>query len=189
MGGDLPGPELPGKSGKVNAQPERLFVSEVATPVGTLLCVTDGASVVRVVDWADCPERFARLLSRYCHTSAEVLAPRGPPSHAHDVLGRYFAGEVGALDQMDVCLPGTAFQRAVWGSLRLVPAGQTVSYAELARRAGRPGASRAAGAANGANPISVVVPCHRAIGSNGDLTGYAGGLARKRWLLAHESGA
>ncbi len=173
----------------MSAHPDGLVLSEVATPVGTLLCVTDDAGVLRVADWSDCPERFARLLGRHCGASAEALVRPGPPSPAHEALGRYFAGEVGALDRIDVWLCGTEFQRAVWHALRGVRAGETISYAELARRAGRPGASRAAGAANGANPISVVVPCHRAIGSDGDLTGYAGGLARKRWLLAHESAA
>lgn len=81
---------------------------------------------------------------------------------------------------------GTPFQLAVWNALLDVPYGETVSYAELARRIGKPKAVRAVGAANGANPIPVIIPCHRVVGSNGALTGYGGGIARKQWLLAHE---
>jgi methylated-DNA-[protein]-cysteine S-methyltransferase len=81
---------------------------------------------------------------------------------------------------------GTAFQRGVWTALRRVPAGTTVTYAQLARTVGRPAASRAVGAANGRNPVSIVIPCHRMIGSDGSLVGYGGGLPRKHWLLRHE---
>ena len=84
---------------------------------------------------------------------------------------------------------GTAFQKAVWAALRAIPAGETRSYSQLAAAIGSPKAVRAAGLANGQNPIAVVVPCHRVIGANGTLTGYAGGLERKRWLLAHEGAA
>jgi methylated-DNA-[protein]-cysteine S-methyltransferase len=101
-------------------------------------------------------------------------------------LDAYFAGELRALDDVAVDPCGTAFQRAVWTALRRIPAGQTTTYAQLARAIGAPRAVRAVGAANGANPIWLVIPCHRAIGSDGSLVGYAGGLKRKRWLLAHE---
>src|SRR6185437_637184 len=90
------------------------------------------------------------------------------------------------IDAILTATAGTAFQREVWRALRDIPAGQTISYGELARRIGRPAAVRAVGLANGANPIGVVVPCHRVIGANGSLTGYGGGLHRKEWLLAHE---
>jgi methylated-DNA-[protein]-cysteine S-methyltransferase len=103
-----------------------------------------------------------------------------------DTLDRYFAGEVAALDTVPVELNGTPFQKTVWQALRRIPAGTTISYAELARRIGEAAAVRAVGAANGANPVAVIVPCHRVIGSNGSLTGYGGGLDRKQWLLAHE---
>jgi methylated-DNA-[protein]-cysteine S-methyltransferase len=102
------------------------------------------------------------------------------------VLRRYFEGEITALDALDVELNGTPFQKTVWRALRRIPAGTTISYAELARRIGEPAAVRAVGTANGANPVAVIVPCHRVIGSNGSLTGYGGGLPRKQWLLAHE---
>jgi methylated-DNA-[protein]-cysteine S-methyltransferase len=101
-------------------------------------------------------------------------------------LDAYFAGELAALDALEVELVGTAFQCALWRRLRAIPAGATTTYGALARALGRPFAARAAGAANGANPLWLVVPCHRALGANGALAGYAGGLERKRWLLAHE---
>ncbi|TNF36939.1 MAG: methylated-DNA--[protein]-cysteine S-methyltransferase [Deltaproteobacteria bacterium] len=100
-------------------------------------------------------------------------------------LEEYFAGQRRTFD-VPTRLDGTPFQRAVWAALRDIPWGQTVSYGELARRLGRPTASRAVGAANGANPVPIIVPCHRVIGANGALTGYGGGEDRKRWLLAHE---
>ena len=98
----------------------------------------------------------------------------------------YFEGQLNAIDSLPVECVGTPFQKRVWHALREIPCGRTVSYSELARRIGRPAAVRAVGLANGANPISVIVPCHRVIGVNGTLTGYGGGLERKRWLLSHE---
>jgi methylated-DNA-[protein]-cysteine S-methyltransferase len=99
---------------------------------------------------------------------------------------RYFAGDAGALDGLAVDPGGTPFQTRVWMTLREIGAGTTWSYAELAERVGSPAAVRAVGAANGANPIPLVLPCHRVIGRNGKLVGYGGGLARKEWLLRHE---
>ena len=100
-------------------------------------------------------------------------------------LAEYFAGHRHAFD-LPLAPRGTGFQTLVWDLLTRIPLGQTRSYGELARSIGRPSASRAVGAANGRNPISIIVPCHRVIASNGDLTGYAGGIAAKRWLLDHE---
>jgi methylated-DNA-[protein]-cysteine S-methyltransferase len=100
-------------------------------------------------------------------------------------LAAYFAGERRTFD-LPLAPRGTPFQRAVWKAIAAVPAGETISYAELARRAGHPGSARAAGAATGRNPLAIVVPCHRIVGSDGSLTGYAGGLERKRALLALE---
>jgi methylated-DNA-[protein]-cysteine S-methyltransferase len=99
----------------------------------------------------------------------------------------YFRGQLDALDGIPVETGGTPFQRGVWEALRTIPVGTTVSYLEMARRVGAPDAVRAVGAANGANPVAIVLPCHRVIGSNGRLVGYGGGLDRKRWLLAHEN--
>ena len=106
---------------------------------------------------------------------------------ALEQIGAYFAGELTEFD-LTLAPAGTGFQRQVWGALREIPYGQTLSYGELARRIGRPGASRAVGAANGANPLPVVIPCHRVIGSDGGLTGFGGGLDVKLWLLDHERG-
>jgi methylated-DNA-[protein]-cysteine S-methyltransferase len=101
-------------------------------------------------------------------------------------LAAYFAGELTEFD-LPMKMIGTEFQKTVWRELLNIPFGVTISYGELADRVGNPNASRAVGAANGRNPISIIVPCHRVIGSNGKLTGYGGGLERKEWLLAHES--
>lgn len=98
----------------------------------------------------------------------------------------YFAGELTDFD-LPLKMIGTDFQKTVWLELQTIPFGTTISYGELAQRVGNPSASRAVGAANGRNPISIIVPCHRVIGSNGKLTGYGGGMERKEWLLAHES--
>ena len=111
---------------------------------------------------------------------------RQPLREIGDVLTRYFGGETAAIDAVAVELNGTPFQKTVWAALRRIPCGTTISYAELAKRIGEPSAVRAVGTANGANPVALVVPCHRVIGSNGSLTGYGGGLDRKQWLLTHE---
>jgi methylated-DNA-[protein]-cysteine S-methyltransferase len=120
---------------------------------------------------------------------APAAAPRNTPSRTLDALvaalDRYWAGEDVAFD-MPVVLKGTPFQTSVWRALREVPRGRTITYAELARRIGKPRAVRAVGRANGANPIAIIVPCHRVIGSNGALTGYGGGIDRKRRLLELE---
>jgi O-6-methylguanine DNA methyltransferase len=101
-------------------------------------------------------------------------------------LEAYFDGDLGAIDTLPVETGGTELQRSVWAALRAIPAGETRSYGALAAQIARPTAARAVGHANGANPVGVVVPCHRVIGADGSLTGYAGGIERKRWLLAHE---
>ena len=129
--------------------------------------------------------RFRRRLSR----CGEPVEPARSPEAERilHALRDYFAGDVRALDAIEVDpLGGTAFQRRVWRALRSIPPGTTVSYRTLARRVRAPKAMRAVGAANGANPVPIVLPCHRVIGADGSLTGYGGGLARKRWLLEHE---
>ena len=102
-------------------------------------------------------------------------------------LEKYFAGDLDALAGIIVDTGGTPFQQRVWSELRKIPVGRTASYGDIARAIGAPTAVRAVGAANGANPVGIVVPCHRVIGTNGNLTGYGGGIERKRWLLRHES--
>ena len=116
----------------------------------------------------------------------ELAAGRGTAA-VEAALDRYFGGDVGALDALAVDLGGTDLQGRVWSALRTIPAGQTRSYAAIARQVGAPRAVRAVGAANGANPVSIVVPCHRVIASDGRLHGYGGGLPRKQWLLDHEA--
>src|SRR5262249_39375574 len=102
-------------------------------------------------------------------------------------LTRYFDGEIAVLDAIETDAKGTEFQRTCWSNLRKIRAGTTTTYGALAKAMGKPAAMRAVGLANGANPIAIVVPCHRVVGSDGSLTGYGGGLERKRWLLAHEA--
>jgi methylated-DNA-[protein]-cysteine S-methyltransferase len=116
----------------------------------------------------------------------EPIEDAADPGGAVSALTRYFGGELAAIDALEVELHGTAFQQLVWEALRGVKAGHTASYLELANRIGSPAAVRAVGAANGANPVPIIVPCHRVIGTNGTLTGYGGGLPKKEWLLRHE---
>jgi O-6-methylguanine DNA methyltransferase len=108
------------------------------------------------------------------------------PAAIAAALDGYFAGDLTAVDAVPVATGGTEFQKSVWAALRSIPAGETRGYGALAAAIGKPGAARAVGLANGMNPIGIVVPCHRVIGASGALTGYAGGVERKRWLLAHE---
>jgi methylated-DNA-[protein]-cysteine S-methyltransferase len=101
-------------------------------------------------------------------------------------MDAYFGGDLHAIDHIPVDVGGTPFQHQVWLALRSIPAGHTATYAEQARRINHPTATRAVGRTNGLNPIAIILPCHRVVGSNGALTGYAGGLHRKAWLLQHE---
>ena len=168
------------------AEPLHLSVERLATPLGELVILADEAGRLRAVDWTDHEPRMMRLLRGHYGAGGFTLAPARAPSAAGSALARYFAGDVAAIDGLPVADFGTAFQRTVWSALRAIPCGETVTYGALARRIGRDGAARAVGLANGTNPVGVVVPCHRVIGSDGSLTGYGGGIERKRWLLAHE---
>jgi methylated-DNA-[protein]-cysteine S-methyltransferase len=123
------------------------------------------------------------------HLGALETRPHPDAAGAATRLARYFGGDLAALDEQPVALLGTPFQRSVWEALRRIPAGRTWSYTELARAIGHPSAVRAVGAANGANPVAVFVPCHRVIAADGSLWGYGGGLERKAWLLRHEGAA
>lgn len=163
-----------------------LFVERFPSPLGEILLVSDGQAL-RALDFVDHEARMNELLRRYWGQLR--LAPLEEPSAFRATMLRYLAGELDAIDGLPVCTGGTPFQQEVWAALRTIPAGSTWSYGELARHLGRPQASRAVGLANGANPVSIVVPCHRVIGASGALTGYGGGLQRKRWLLAHEKPA
>ena len=167
-----------------NAQPETLTLDRVATPVGEVLMVTDREGAVRALDFADHEARMTRLLGRHAPVAA-VVEGRAPET-VRRAVEAWFGGDLSALDGLTVRTGGTEFQRTVWKALRAIPAGETRTYGELAAAIGSPKAVRAAGLANGQNPVAVIVPCHRVIGANGTLTGYAGGLERKRWLLTHE---
>lgn len=166
--------------------PIPLALARVPSPIGTMLVVTDADHRVRALDWDDHESRLHQLLGRHYGPGGVALAEAPAPAPLHRALDAYFAGEVTAIDAIAVATGGTDFQRTVWSALRGIRAGETLSYHALAARIGRPAAIRAVGAANGANPIGIVVPCHRLIGADGALTGYGGGLARKRWLLRHE---
>jgi methylated-DNA-[protein]-cysteine S-methyltransferase len=168
------------------SEPLSLGIDRIATPIGRLVLIADGRNRLRAVDWQDHEARMLELLGRTCGKSGFELSPRRDPGGLASALRAYFKGDLRAIDGLPVETGGTEFQQSVWRQLRRIPAGGTISYAELARRIGRPAAIRAAGLANGANPVSIVLPCHRVIGSDGSLTGYGGGLERKRWLLAHE---
>ena len=161
-----------------------LFLDRIPSPIGTILLVSDGQALC-ALDFEDCEERLHRLLRRYCGTYA--LAP-GRAGGTGECVAAYFGGHLTALDQIPVRVTGSEFQRRVWAALRRIPAGTTTTYGHLAATIGAPTASRAVGLANGANPIAIVVPCHRVIGANASLTGYGGGLPRKQWLLRHEAG-
>lgn len=166
------------------SRPARLILDRAPSPIGELLIVTDEAGALRALDFDDHEARLDRLLK--IHYGPLRPEPGGAPVVIRQALAAYFAGELEALRRIAWATNGTAFQHAVWTALTQIPAGQTITYSDLARRAGRPAAIRAAGHANGANPLSIVAPCHRVIGMNGSLTGYGGGVERKRWLLAHE---
>lgn len=163
-----------------------LLVDRVDTPIGEMLIVIDRDGNLRATDWTDHEARMRRLLHLHYGENGFQLEPARNPNGLRDAIRRYFAGELAAIDTLPVQTEGTRFQREVWRALREIPCGNTVSYAKLAERIGRPAAVRAVGLANGSNPVGVVVPCHRVIGSDGSLTGYGGGIERKRWLLEHE---
>lgn len=165
-------------------QPETFTLDRIASPVGEVLLVTDAEGAVRAFDFVDYESRMLKLLAR--HYGEVVLTEGRAPEAVRSAIAAYFDGEARALDGIPVKTGGTDFQRSVWAALRTIPAGETWSYGRLASAIGKPSAVRAVGLANGANPVGVIVPCHRVVGANGTLTGYAGGLERKRWLLAHE---
>ena len=156
------------------------------TPTGRMLVVNDERGRLRALDWEDHEPRLQRLLRRYYPGTTIQLQQTIRESAATGALKAYFDGKLAALASLQTATNGTDFQRQVWGALRLIPVGHTLSYGALAASIGRPAAVRAVGLANGANPIAIVVPCHRVIGANASLTGYGGGIERKRWLLLHE---
>jgi len=165
-----------------------LWLDTLDSPLGALvLGVRPSDAHVCLLEFADAEARVQRALQ--ARFPGGSFARRENPAGHADRVRAYFAGELDALAELPVDAGGTPFQQCVWRALREIPPGATRSYAALARAIGRPRAVRAVGAANGRNPIALAVPCHRVIGASGALTGYGGGLERKRWLLHHERAA
>jgi methylated-DNA-[protein]-cysteine S-methyltransferase len=176
-------PERTAKSG--SGSPSATFgLDRLKTPIGTALLVTDHEGVLRALDWEDYAPRMKDLLR--LHYGAVVLKEAAAPKALRAALTAYFKGDLDRLSDIAWRVAGTPFQQKVWSALPEIPAGQTMSYGALAAKLKMPNAMRAVGHANGSNPISVVVPCHRLIGADGSLVKYGGGLERKRWLLRHE---
>jgi methylated-DNA-[protein]-cysteine S-methyltransferase len=157
--------------------------TKIASPVGDISLYARGDTLCALVFAGRHASIREDLAQRF---GATRFVDAADPAGAVTALGRYFDGDLGALDRIPVDAGGTEFQARVWKALRDIPVGTTCSYAALARAVGKPEAVRAVGAANGRNPISLVIPCHRVIASDGTLCGYGGGLPRKRWLLVHE---
>lgn len=158
----------------------------IESPLGDMMIVTDEQEALRALEWTDLNDRMTRLLNRQYVGVDIVLRQHNAPTHIRVALSSYFDGHINALDNLLTVSGGTMFQRSVWQALRTIPVGQTRSYRDIAIAIGNPKGVRAIGLANGANPIGIVVPCHRVIGTNGTMTGYGGGLNRKEWLLKHE---
>ena len=162
----------------------KLQLDTLPSPLGTILLVHDGEGHLRALDFADYEDRMLRLLR--LHYGKVGLSAAPAPGRTTEALAGYFSGDCQALGVIPVQTGGTVFQRQVWAGLRTIPVGQTLSYGGLAAQIGSAGTMRAVGRANGANPVAIVVPCHRVIGANGTVTGFGGGLPRKQWLLQHE---
>ena len=163
--------------------PTQLRVERVKSPLGEIFIASkDGA--ICDLEFADTEERMKKLLARHFGEVELLPAKSGEFAKA---LSAYFDGDVHAIDDLPVKTNGTPYQERAWAALRRIPAGETRSYGEQARDIGEPKGARAVGLANHLNPVGIIVPCHRVIGVDGSLTGYAGGLDRKRWLLQHEA--
>jgi methylated-DNA-[protein]-cysteine S-methyltransferase len=167
-----------------NTPSDTFGLDRLKTPIGIALLVTDRDGVLCALDWEDHEARMLQLLRLQHGVLAlkQAAAPRG----ITQALSAYFDGEFARLNDISWRVAGTPFQRKVWHALPTIRPGTTMSYGALAASLGSPRAMRAVGHANGANPISVVIPCHRLIGADGALVKYGGGLHRKSWLLAHE---
>lgn len=161
-----------------------LDTTKIDTPLGALTAFVSEGKLV-ALDFPSRDAHVARALSR--RYGAFTTRTARDPAGVRTAIEAYFAGDVRAIEALETDGAGTPFQRRVWAELRRIPVGTTISYGTLAARIDNPTAVRAVGAANGANPISLVVPCHRVIASDGSLHGYGGGLDRKAWLLEHEA--
>lgn len=167
------------------AETQKFLFDVVDTPIGLLAIVVDEKGAMRQLSFDGEGERWRKEFTRR-YPAIELVKRLDPFGHA-SALKAYFAGDVNALDKIPVVFGGTPFQNKVWKQLRRIPVGKTMSYGAMAKKIGEPKAMRAVGLANGSNPIAVIVPCHRVIGSDGSLTGFGGGLPRKKWLLEHEA--
>ena len=161
-------------------------LDRISTPIGVAVFVTDERGFLSALDWEEFETRLVTRLRGRAGRLALLSAGRAAPQ-IRDALARYFDGDIAAIDAIACAGRGTPFQERAWAALRRIPAGTTATYGEQASAISAPNAARAVGLANNRNPIAVVVPCHRVIGADGSLTGYAGGLHRKQWLLAHEA--
>jgi methylated-DNA-[protein]-cysteine S-methyltransferase len=155
----------------------------IRAPIGEILIAVADDHLC-ALDFDDCEVRMRRLLRR--RFGEFELVPTRNPSDLSTPIRAYLEGEVDAISSVPILSGGSPFQEKAWAALRTIPPGTTATYGEQAARLGQPGAARAVGLANSLNPIAIVVPCHRVIGASGDLTGFAGGIERKQWLLAHE---
>jgi methylated-DNA-[protein]-cysteine S-methyltransferase len=161
----------------------KFFIDRIPSPIGIILLVSDGKSLCSL-DFADYEARMMGLLQKR-YESVEFVDTIDPQGFSSKIRA-YLDGDYGSLDDITVNTGGTSFQQLVWQELRTILVGTTLSYGQLATKLGKPTASRAVGMANSLNPVAIVVPCHRVIGAKAKLTGYAGGLERKQWLLEHE---
>lgn len=168
---------------KRSPAPERIQIASLDSPIGEVMVAVRGGRVCALTFADGWAKQRGALLKRL--PNAEFV-PAADPAGIIGRLAKYFRGQLDALDEVEVDTGGTPFQQRVWSALREIRPGRTSSYGELARAIGSSSAVRAVGAANGANPVSIIVPCHRVIGADGKLVGYGGGMDRKRWLLAHE---
>ena len=165
---------------------QTFLTDHMDSPLGDMTIVTDEQGALRALEWTDLLGRMERLLARQYKNDEISLRVGKTPHFVKSALEDYFSGRLSALERLLTVSGGTAFQQSVWTALRDIPVGETRSYRDVAIAIGNPKGVRAIGLANGANPIGIVVPCHRVIGLNGAMTGYGGGLYRKEWLLRHE---
>jgi len=169
------------------AAPLDLTIEAIETPLGGLILVAGPDGRLHASEFSDRAERLHRLLDRRIGKDRYRLHAGNTPDAVRLSLEGYFAGDLAMISTVPLARAGTGFQQEMWAALRTIPPGTTMSYAGMAMALGRTGSARAIGHANAANPFGIIVPCHRLIGSGGALTGYAGGLERKRWLLDHET--
>ena len=163
---------------------KELQLDRITSPIDDILIVVDEGKMC-ALDYVDYESRMMRLLERR-YGLVRLMQVENPGGFS-DRVRSYFAGEYRSLDAIPVSTGGTLFQQQVWLALRTIAPGKTMTYGQLAAQLGKPNAYRAVGATNALNPVGIVLPCHRIIGVDASLTGYAGGLDRKRWLLQHES--